>query len=131
MTAWTIAAVAVGATLALVGASWLAVRAARRHPTLRRVLALPARGKLSLARSLLASPEVPLVAKLALPALVAYLAMPFDLVPDFIPVVGYADDVLAIAATLALVLRLTPPHVVERLLDREEARARADRGSRG
>lgn len=37
--------------------------------------------------------------------LLAYLASPIDLVPDFIPVVGYADDVLAVALVLRFVVR--------------------------
>lgn len=37
--------------------------------------------------------------------LLAYLASPIDLVPDFIPVVGYADDVLAVALVLRYVVR--------------------------
>jgi uncharacterized membrane protein YkvA (DUF1232 family) len=38
-------------------------------------------------------------------ALVAYLAMPFDLVPDFIPVVGQVDDAIAVALVLRTLLR--------------------------
>lgn len=37
--------------------------------------------------------------------LVAYLALPFDLVPDFIPVLGYADDVIVVVAVLRSVVR--------------------------
>ena len=42
---------------------------------------------------LLRDPRVPLRHKLLLGALVGYLAMPFDIVPDFIPVAGHLDDV--------------------------------------
>jgi uncharacterized membrane protein YkvA (DUF1232 family) len=54
-----------------------------------------------LVRRLLADPRVPRRSKLALAALVVYLASPIDLVPDFIPVAGQLDD----AILLALVLR--------------------------
>ncbi|MFN2535050.1 MAG: YkvA family protein [Pseudonocardiaceae bacterium] len=37
--------------------------------------------------------------------LLAYLAMPIDLVPDFIPVLGYADDAIVVAATVRSVVR--------------------------
>src|SRR4051794_31045347 len=41
--------------------------------------------------------------------LLAYLALPFDLVPDVIPVLGYADDVIAIVWTLRSVVRRAGP----------------------
>jgi len=56
---------------------------------------------------LLGDPRVPRRHKLLLGALVGYLALPFDLVPDFIPVAGYLDDALVVALTLRAVLRGT------------------------
>ena len=56
---------------------------------------------------LLRDPRVPRRHKLLLGALVGYLALPFDLVPDFIPVIGYLDDVLVVALTLRAVMRGT------------------------
>ena len=50
-------------------------------------------------------PRVPRRRKLLLLALVAYLALPFDLVPDFIPVAGQLDDVLVVAFVLRRFLR--------------------------
>jgi uncharacterized membrane protein YkvA (DUF1232 family) len=44
---------------------------------------------------------VPRRAKVAVALLVPYLAMPIDLIPDFIPVVGHLDDVALVAAVLA------------------------------
>jgi uncharacterized membrane protein YkvA (DUF1232 family) len=58
-----------------------------------------------LVRRLLADPRVPRRHKLLLGALVGYLALPFDLVPDFIPVAGHVDDALAVALTLRAVVR--------------------------
>jgi uncharacterized membrane protein YkvA (DUF1232 family) len=55
---------------------------------------------------------VPRRCKVALGLLVPYLAMPFDLVPDFIPVLGQLDDVLLIAAVLRWVLRTAGREVV-------------------
>ena len=62
---------------------------------------------LVLVRRLLGDPRVPRRHKLLLGALIGYLALPFDLVPDFIPVAGYLDDVLVVAFTLRAVLRGT------------------------
>jgi uncharacterized membrane protein YkvA (DUF1232 family) len=56
-------------------------------------------------RRLLGDPRVPRRRKLLLGALVGYLALPFDLVPDFIPVVGQLDDALVVALALRVVLR--------------------------
>jgi uncharacterized membrane protein YkvA (DUF1232 family) len=78
-----------------------------------RAAALPLRRKLRLAGRLLADRRVPLRARAILPALVLYLAMPLDIIPDFIPVVGYLDDVLIVLAAAWLFLRLVPPSVLE------------------
>jgi uncharacterized membrane protein YkvA (DUF1232 family) len=56
-------------------------------------------------RGLLRDPAVPLAAKVRLWLLLGYLAMPIDLVPDFIPVLGYADDAIIAAIVLRSVIR--------------------------
>jgi uncharacterized membrane protein YkvA (DUF1232 family) len=56
-------------------------------------------------RRLLGDERIPRRRKLALVALLGYLASPIDLVPDFIPVVGVLDDALAVALVLRFVLR--------------------------
>jgi uncharacterized membrane protein YkvA (DUF1232 family) len=58
-----------------------------------------------LVRRLLGDPRVHRRHKLLLGALVGYLAFPIDLVPDFIPVAGQVDDVLAVVLALRVVLR--------------------------
>ena len=60
---------------------------------------------LVLCRRLLADPRVPRGRKITLAALVAYLASPIDLVPDFIPVLGHLDDALVAALVLRRLLR--------------------------
>jgi uncharacterized membrane protein YkvA (DUF1232 family) len=86
--------------------------------------ALPDLGRL-LAR-LVADPVLPRPAKLALAAALIYLASPIDLIPDFIPVVGYLDDLLVAALVVdgilnwvdrALILRYWPgtPQSLERV----------------
>ena len=63
---------------------------------------------------LVADRKLPLRPRLALLFLLAYLASPIDLVPDFIPVIGYADDVLVVAMVLRLVVRTSGMQSLER-----------------
>ena len=65
-----------------------------------------------LVRRLLGDPRVPRGRKLLLGALLAYLAMPIDLVPDVIPVAGQLDDAIAVAIVLRGVLRAAGVDVV-------------------
>jgi len=58
-----------------------------------------------LLRRLLGDPRVPRRYKLLLGALIGYLALPFDLVPDFIPIAGHIDDALVVALAVRVVLR--------------------------
>ncbi|MSQ12815.1 MAG: DUF1232 domain-containing protein [Dehalococcoidia bacterium] len=79
----------------------------------KRYLALPWRGKLAVAWRLWRDRRVPLRARLLLPAVAFYLAMPIDIIPDFIPVLGQLDDVLVVVLALGLFIRMTPPQVIE------------------
>jgi uncharacterized membrane protein YkvA (DUF1232 family) len=65
-----------------------------------------------LLRRLLGDPRVPRRYKLLLGALVGYLVMPFDLVPDFIPVAGHIDDAVVVALALRLLLRASGADVL-------------------
>ena len=47
--------------------------------------------------------------RIRLALLLVYLALPFDLIPDFIPVLGYADDAIIVAITLRSVTRRAGP----------------------
>jgi uncharacterized membrane protein YkvA (DUF1232 family) len=55
---------------------------------------------LRLLRRLAADRTLPRGVRIRLALLLAYLAMPFDLIPDFIPVLGYADDAIIVTAVL-------------------------------
>ena len=107
--------VAVLLTGVFVLAKWLE----QREPY-RSVMRLRARAKLRLFRALLGDRRVPLIARMLPFLLVLYLAMPFDLIPDFIPVLGYVDDVAIVVLTLALMVRLTPRAVIEKHVRRLE-----------
>lgn len=64
-------------------------------------------------------PRTPWYAKAFLALLVGYALSPIDLIPDFIPVLGYLDDLVLIPAGVVLVRRMVPPEVLV------ECRARA------
>ncbi len=65
-----------------------------------------------LVRRLLGDPRVPRARKLLLVGLLAYLTLPFDLVPDVIPVAGQLDDAIAVALVLRVVLRGAGPDAI-------------------
>ena len=58
--------------------------------------------------------ETPLLAKVLAGIAVGYALSPIDLVPDFIPVLGYLDDVILLPALVALTVKLIPGEVWER-----------------
>ena len=57
-------------------------------------------------------PRVPWYAKVAAGCVVAYAASPFDLIPDFIPVLGYLDDLLILPVGVLLVRKMIPRAVL-------------------
>lgn len=54
-------------------------------------------------------PDTPWYAKLLVATIVAYAFSPIDLIPDFIPIVGYLDDLVLIPMGIALAIKLVPP----------------------
>ena len=91
-------------------------------------------------------PRVPWPAKLLAAAVAAYALSPIDLIPDFIPVLGYLDDLVIVPIGIMLVVRLIPPALMAehrahaeralgrppRELDRRRRhRGHLDRGRRG
>jgi uncharacterized membrane protein YkvA (DUF1232 family) len=61
---------------------------------------------LRLLKHLATDRTLPRGVRIRLTLLLIYLASPIDLIPDFIPVIGYADDAIIVAATLRSVVRL-------------------------
>jgi uncharacterized membrane protein YkvA (DUF1232 family) len=57
--------------------------------------------------------RTPWYAKVALVIVLGYAASPIDLIPDFIPVLGYLDDLLLIPLGILLAVRLIPPDVLD------------------
>ena len=58
-------------------------------------------------------PRVPWYSKALAVAVAAYALSPIDLIPDFIPVLGYLDDLLIVPLGIALIVRLIPPEVMD------------------
>src|SRR5512133_2494638 len=69
---------------------------------------------LRLLRRLASDRSVPRAARARLWLLLGYLAIPIDLVPDFVPVVGYADDAIIVSLVLRSVVRRAGSPVVRR-----------------
>lgn len=63
--------------------------------------------------------ETPVLAKIIAGLTVAYALSPIDLIPDFIPVLGYLDDIILLPALVALTIRMIPSDVFDAC--REEA----------
>jgi uncharacterized membrane protein YkvA (DUF1232 family) len=96
---WQWLLISLGLILAVYGAflAWLVLRGRREDA---RALATFIPDCLVLVTRLARDPRVPRHRKLLLMGLVGYLALPFDLVPDFIPVAGQLDDAIFVALVL-------------------------------
>lgn len=105
----------IGVMVVLAVTAWIMwKRATREERTLiKRFSGLEFGSKLQLAGRLVADGRIPIVARVALPLLVLYLAMPIDIIPDFIPVIGWLDDVFLLVIGLNIVLRMTPRYVLD------------------
>lgn len=65
------------------------------------------------------NPRTPMMVRLLALAVAGYALSPIDLIPDFIPVLGYLDDLLIVPAGLMLVIRLLPADILD--LSRRQA----------
>ena len=63
-------------------------------------------------RRLQQHPQTPKLAKALLWLAIGYLLMPFDLIPDFLPVIGQLDELVIIPMLLYWALQLTPPDII-------------------
>ena len=112
MSSWHWALIAAAATVAVYATfiGWLVV-AGRRDDA--RAFARFIPDSTLLFRRIIGDQRVPRRGKLLLIALIAYLAMPIDLVPDFIPIAGQLDDAIVMAIVLRTVLRSTGKELLE------------------
>ena len=66
-------------------------------------------------------PEMPLLPKILALLVVAYFMSPIDLIPDFIPVLGYLDEVILLPVSIYLILKLVPAPVIAECRPQAEA----------
>jgi len=66
-------------------------------------------------------PRVPLYAKIFVAIVVAYALSPIDLIPDFIPILGYIDDLIIIPAGIYLSLKMIPREVLEECREKAQS----------
>ena len=92
------------------------------NPMLPKLKAQAARLKRNIAALYLAArdPRTPWYAKAFIAAVVAYALSPIDLIPDFIPILGYVDDLLLLPLGIYVAIKLIPPEIMS------DCRARAD-----
>ncbi len=106
-------------TLSAMLAWWLVGR--RGRALAQRVGALPTKQKAALAGSLWGDPRLPITTRALLAGLVLYTALPFDIIPDFIPVLGQIDDIVMLSVGTALIVRSMPESIFVEHLSRLEA----------
>lgn len=95
----------------------------------KRVSQLRWRDKLRLALRLVRDRRMPLAVRAIPPLVVLYLAMPLDVIPDFIPVAGQLDDLVVIALGVGLLVRFTPRAVLVEAVEQLEGAATRAAGS--
>lgn len=65
-------------------------------------------------------PKTPWYAKAVIAVVVSYALSPIDLIPDFIPVLGYLDDLLLIPGGILLAIKLIPKEVIEECRNQQD-----------
>jgi len=66
-------------------------------------------------------PRTPWYAKVLAALIVGYALSPIDLIPDFIPVLGYLDDLIIVPAGIALLIKIIPRDVLEECRSRAQS----------
>lgn len=80
------------------------------------------KSELKVYRLVLEDPRTPILAKIMLALAVGYLLLPFDLIPDFIPIFGHLDDAIIVPALVIIAVKMIPQEVLT------EARLKANVG---
>lgn len=95
------------------------------------LLLLNLTGALRLVVKLMLDRRVPLGLKMLFPAALIYIVLPFDLMPDYIPIRGQIDDLLALVLATGLFLGLAPKNIVMEHRGRSPTNEAGDSSGRG
>ncbi len=76
-------------------------------------VAIAFKKELTVYRLVFLHPHTPWLAKVFLGIAIGYLLLPFDLIPDFIPLLGQLDDIVIVPLLIFLGLKLTPNALIE------------------
>jgi uncharacterized membrane protein YkvA (DUF1232 family) len=120
---WVVLGVIIAGLLLLLGAAAFVLWRVQRSDEKKlanRIAKLPFLDKIALAGSLFRDERIPIAPRIIALALVFYIASPIDLLPDFIPVVGYFDDILIVMIGAGLLLRSIPSYIIEEHVARYE-----------
>ena len=80
---------------------------------IRKRIGLKIKDEIDLYRSLFKDPRTPRISKILIGAAVGYIFFPFDLIPDFIPVLGQLDEAIIIPLLIYIALKFIPQIVYE------------------
>ena len=118
---WALIGTVLGLLLTIAAVLWLLRRFVRPPAALvERIGRLTWRQRLALAVALVREQRIPLRVRLLIPAVLLYLVLPLDIIPDFIPVIGALDDILVVLIALRLLLRSIPETLLEEHIGRLE-----------
>ena len=102
----------------LAGLAWAVFKVTRIRRRGRPFLELSRAERLEFGRIMLRDPNLPIVPRVLVAVAAAYLALPLDLIPDFVPVIGHADDFVVVTLLMAVMTRTLPKGVFEETVRR-------------
>lgn len=111
----------------VVGIGFVVFKIVRIRRRGRRFLQLTHAERLEFARLVIRDGSLPVVPRALVALAAAYLALPIDLIPDFIPIIGHADDFLVVTLLIGIITRAVPQDQLEATI----SQARLARSARG
>ena len=106
----------------LAGLAWVVFNITRIRRRGRPFMELSRTERLEFGRIMLSESGLPIVPRMLVAVAAAYLALPLDVIPDFVPVIGHADDFVVVTLLMAVMTRTLPNGVFEETVRRVRAR---------